>query len=205
MVERRKVRISMSMDEPDLSPMLAHAIQKALDSKFDLSIEEVYCVEEEAKQADASLYFLLPVDRQPFIEAVERCLRQLPIFKLGIPREQGRAVMPVTSTEIASYSANCISYEDPNKFAATLTLFDASGKALAFWGFYLDASQAAANEFRDDLGYPLLSAPAASLPSIMDVLRDEKPVYFTFYDYRPVRLFGAIGTAREPVGLAETR
>jgi hypothetical protein len=113
--------------------------------------------------------------------------------------------MPVTSSEIATYSVNCISYEDPNKFAATLSVFDAGGKCLAFWQFYTDASQAAPNEFRDDLGYPLISAPAASLPSIIDVLRNEKPVYFTFYDYRPVRLFGAIGTAREPVGEAEIK
>jgi hypothetical protein len=111
--------------------------------------------------------------------------------------------MPVTSTEIATYSVNCISLGDPNKFAATLTVFDVSSKPLAFWQFYTDASQAASNEFRDDLGYPLISAPAASLPSILDVLRNEKPVYFTFYDYRPVRLFGAIGTAREPVGEGE--
>lgn len=116
--------------------------------------------------------------------------------------------MPVTSTEIATYSVNCISYEDPNKFAATLTLFDASGKGLAFWRFYVDASQAAPNEFRDDLGYPFLSASVASFPSIIDVLRNEKPVYFTFYDYRdysPVRMFGGIGTAREPVGEAEIK
>lgn len=56
------------------------------------------------------------------------------------------------------------------------------------------------NEFRSDLGYPLLSYSSASLPSIVDILRNEKPVYFVWYDYRPTRCFGAVGTAREPTG-----
>lgn len=111
--------------------------------------------------------------------------------------------MPVTNTEIASYAVNCVSYEEPNRLAATLSLFDASGKTLALWRFFLDSNQVAANEFRDDLGYPLFSAPATSFPSIVDLLRNEKPVYFTFYDYRPVRLFGGLGTGREPVGELE--
>ena len=111
--------------------------------------------------------------------------------------------MLVTTTEIASYVVNCVSYEEPNRFGATISLFDGSGKTLALWRFYLDPTQAAANEFRDDLGYPLFSAPASSLPSIVDLLRNEKPVHFTCYDYRPLRLFGGMGTGREPVGELE--
>ena len=112
--------------------------------------------------------------------------------------------MPQTQTEIAKYNLNLSAYESPNKFAATLWLYDANGMIIAFWRFYFDASQAAPNEFREDLGYPLLSTSSSLLTSTVDVLRNEKPVYFTFYDYRPVRLWGAIGTALEPVGEAET-
>lgn len=114
-----------------------------------------------------------------------------------------RAVMPVIQTEVAIYHMNAISFEDPNKFAATLWLFDASGKSIGMWRFYADESSAAPNEFREDLGYPLISASIASFPSIVDMLRNEKPVYFTFFDYRPANVLGSIGTAREPVGEAE--
>ena len=142
-VERRKVHISISMDEPEIRSMLAVNIEKELTSKFDLSIakhvtvgqllshakcspidlfivmlnnlrftdtplfrntprwrpfevvsylqveygkpvialaascpENVKNIEEESKQAGASVFFMVPVDRRPFIEAVENCLKQ---------------------------------------------------------------------------------------------------------------------------------
>jgi hypothetical protein len=59
------------------------------------------------------------------------------------------------------------------------------------------------NEYREDLSHPLISYPYEELPSVVDVLRNEKPVYFTWYDYRPERCFGAVGTAREVVGESE--
>ena len=143
MAERRKVHISMSMDEPDLMPMLTDAIQKGLCSQFDLAIAEhvtvgrllshaeqssvdlfilmlnnlifadtrlfdntprwrsfevvsrlkaIYGkpiiafaaswpdemssaeVEEETIKAGANFFFLLPPDKQSFIDAVEQCL-----------------------------------------------------------------------------------------------------------------------------------
>lgn len=103
--------------------------------------------------------------------------------------------MAVTITEIGTYFVECPSFEDPNNFAATCWLKDATGNIIAFWRFYFDASKAAPNEFRDDLGFPLLNASAASFPFIVDLLRNEKPVYFIFYDSRPVRLFGGISTS----------
>ena len=59
--------------------------------------------------------------------------------------------MAVTITEIGTYFVECPSFEDPNNFAATCWLKDATGNIIAFWRFYFDASKAAPNEFRDDL------------------------------------------------------
>jgi hypothetical protein len=111
--------------------------------------------------------------------------------------------MPVTSKEISTYSVSVISDAEPNKFAATVQLFDASGKAIAFLRFYTPGSPLAPNEFRMDLGEALISYPSTALASMVDVLRNEKPLYFTWYDYMPVRCFGAVGTSREPVGESE--
>ncbi|HTP64606.1 MAG TPA: hypothetical protein VMJ66_04370 [Geobacteraceae bacterium] len=111
--------------------------------------------------------------------------------------------MPVTTKEISTYAVSVISDAEPNNLAATVLLCDAGGKAIAFLRFYVPGSPLAPNEFRTDLGYPLVSYPATALASIVDVLRNEKPVFFTWYDYMPVRCFGAVGTSREPVGEAE--
>jgi hypothetical protein len=111
--------------------------------------------------------------------------------------------MPVTTTEISNYSVSIISDADPNKFAATIHLFDKNGKAVAFLRFYLPGVPLPANEFRADLGYALVSYPSTALDAIVDILRNEKPLYFTWYDYLPVRCFGAVGTSREPIGEAE--
>jgi hypothetical protein len=58
------------------------------------------------------------------------------------------------------------------------------------------------NQFRADLGHPIVSYPAATLQSVVDILRNEKPLYFTWYDYSP-RRFAAIGTTRESIGETE--
>jgi hypothetical protein len=87
--------------------------------------------------------------------------------------------------------------------AATCWLKDTTEIVIAFWRFYFDASKAAPNKFRDDLGFPELSASAASFPFMVDLLRNEKPVYFVLYDFRPVRLFGSISISPEPIGEGE--
>ena len=111
--------------------------------------------------------------------------------------------MPVTTKEISTYGMNTFSISDPNKIAATIALFDVNGRAIAFLRFYLPENPQAPNEFRTDLGYPMVSYPFAQLESVVDLLRNEKPLYFTWYDYMPTRCFGAIGTSREPIGEAE--
>ncbi len=111
--------------------------------------------------------------------------------------------MPVTTKEISTYSISVISDAEPNGLAATVLLFDAGGKVIAFMRFYSPGSPLAPNEFRTDLGYPLVSYPSTALASVVDVLRNEKPLYFTWHDYMPVRCFGVVGTSREPVGESE--
>lgn len=111
--------------------------------------------------------------------------------------------MPVTTTEIQKYSVSVISDAEPNKLAAAVLLFDAAGKIIAFLRFCVPGVALPANEFRADLGYPLVSYPASALGAVVDLLRNEKPIYFTWHDYMPVRCFGAVGTSREPIGDGE--
>jgi len=111
--------------------------------------------------------------------------------------------MPVTTKEISTYGVNIISDAEPNKLAATIWLFDSGGKGIAFMRFYLPGNPMAPNQFRADLGYPLVSYPYAELETMVDILRNEKPLYFTWFDYTPTRCFGSVGTSREPVGESE--
>ncbi len=106
--------------------------------------------------------------------------------------------MPVTTKEINTYSVSVISDAEPNKIAATVFLFDAGGKAIAFLRFYSPGSPLAQNEFRTDLGFPQVSYPSTALASMVDILRNEKPLYFTWYDSMPVRCFGRLGHRRNP-------
>jgi hypothetical protein len=60
-----------------------------------------------------------------------------------------------------------------------------------------------ANEFRADLNAAIVSHRFDAYPQIIDLLRNEKPLYFTWFDYSdavPGRIFGSLGTSREPIG-----
>jgi hypothetical protein len=111
--------------------------------------------------------------------------------------------MPITTTEITRYEVNVISAGDPNYFAATVWLYDANQSVVAFLRFYPDGRPLAPNEFRQDLNTAVVSYPLLTLPSVVDVLRNEKPVYFTWFDYTPIRCFGTVGTSLEPIGEQE--
>jgi hypothetical protein len=76
-------------------------------------------------------------------------------------------------------------------------------QTIGFLRFYRDGVFIPAHEFRVDLGYPLLCFRAGALPAIVDVLRNEKPLFLTWFDYSATRRFATIGTSREPVGEAE--
>ena len=112
----------------------------------------------------------------------------------------------VTSTEIATYSINCISYEDPKELCRHSHLIRYRDReAPRLLGILSRCKPGDGQRVSRRLGVSSIECPCRLTPAIMDVLRNEKPVYFTFYDYRPMRLFGAIGTAREPVGEAEIK
>jgi hypothetical protein len=114
--------------------------------------------------------------------------------------------MPVTSTQIASYDANVISPGDPNQFAATVWLHRADGSLLAFVRFYRNGITMVPNRFRSDLNAAEVSFRYDAYAPMVDLLRNETPLYFTWFDYSaqvPGRVFGVVGTSREPVGEAE--
>jgi hypothetical protein len=116
-------------------------------------------------------------------------------------------VSPITTTEIATYESNVVSRGDPNQFAATVWLYKADRSLIAFLRFYRGGIEMAANEFRTDLNAALVSYRFDAFHPIVDLLRNEKPVYFTWFDYSataPGRRFGVVGTsAAEPVGEQE--
>jgi hypothetical protein len=114
---------------------------------------------------------------------------------------------PITTTEIATYEANVVSRAEPNQLAATVWLYKADHSLIAFLRFYRNGITMAANEFRTDLNAALVSYRLDAFRPIVDVLRNEKPVYFTWFDYSatsPGRMFGVVGTSGlEPVGEQE--
>jgi hypothetical protein len=117
-----------------------------------------------------------------------------------------RDAMPITSTQIANYSADVVSPGGPNQFAATIRLFRADGSMLASARFYRAGTTMAPNEFRSDLNAAVVSFRYDAFAPMVDLLRNETPVYFTWFDYSaqvPGRIFGMVGTSREPVGEAE--
>jgi hypothetical protein len=114
--------------------------------------------------------------------------------------------MPITSTQIANYTANVVSPGDPNQFAATISLFRADSSMLASVRFYRAGTTMAPNQFRPDLNAAEVSFRYDAFAPMVDLLRNETPVYFTWFDYSaqvPGRIFGVVGTSREPVGEAE--
>jgi hypothetical protein len=113
---------------------------------------------------------------------------------------------PITTTEIARYEANVVSRTEPNHFAATVWLYRADNSVLAFLRFYRAGVEMAANEFRVDLNSAVASYRFDAFSPIVDLLRNEKPLYFTWFDYSataPGRMFGNVGTSTEPVGEQE--
>lgn len=114
--------------------------------------------------------------------------------------------MPITSTQIANYTANVISPGDPNQFAATVWLLRTDGSVLALVRFYRPGTMMAPNQFRSDLNAAEVSFPYDAFAPMVDLLRNESPVYFTWFDYSagvPGRMFGVVGTSLEPVGEQE--
>jgi hypothetical protein len=108
--------------------------------------------------------------------------------------------MPATTKEIANYSVSIYSNAEPGHMSAAVLLFDKTGKRVAFLRFYPPDATSPANELRPDLGYALVSYPQSALSAVVEILRNEKPLYFIWHDDVPGRCHGAVGTSREPVG-----
>ena len=114
--------------------------------------------------------------------------------------------MPISSTQVASYEANVISPGEPNRFAATIWLYRTDGSLLAFVSFYRSGTTMMPNQWRSDLNAAEVSFRSDAFEPMVDLLRNETPVYFTWFDYSaqvPGRIFGVVGTSTEPVGEAE--
>jgi hypothetical protein len=113
--------------------------------------------------------------------------------------------MPYTPNEIHSYDIIVNSDTQPNGRTAIVNLYGAGGEKIvkiAALEFYPPGSPHAITEFKPQLGFPVVSYPSTALASVVDVLRNEKPVYFTWCDVPPDH-WGSLGTRREPVGEAE--
>ena len=114
--------------------------------------------------------------------------------------------MSFTSTQIAGYEANVVSSSEPSKYAATIWLYRADDSLLAFVRFYRAGTAMAPNQNRPDLNAVEVSFRYDAFTHMVDLLRNETPVYFSWFDYSaqvPGRIFGAVGTSTEPVGEAE--
>lgn len=113
--------------------------------------------------------------------------------------------MPVTTKEVKTYTVSIFSDAQPDHLAATIGLLGADGATVAFLTFFLPGTPLPPNEFRADLGYPVVSYPFTALGSIVDLLRNEKPVRFTWFDYMPTRCYGAVEVLPEPIGESENQ
>ena len=96
-----------------------------------------------------------------------------------------------------------VSEGEANGFVATVTLHAAGHGLVAFLRFYRAGVIMSPNEFRQDLGAALVSYSLDALAPVLDLLRNEDPVQFTWFDYSsevPGRMFGSMETMQEPVG-----
>jgi hypothetical protein len=101
------------------------------------------------------------------------------------------------ATEVKSYSI--LFYGGPDGYQtnrAQIQLSDAGGKTLA-WVRFNDPGMTFENDYQSD-GIIRMHLPSAMFPNVLDVLRNEKPVYVRFTRNR-----GFLSTSKEPVGEGE--
>lgn len=79
---------------------------------------------------------------------------------------------------------------------AQIQLSDATGQTLA-WVRFNDPGMAFENDYESG-GIIRMHLPSTMLENVLDVLRNEKPIYIYFAQNR-----GFLGTSREPVGEEE--
>jgi hypothetical protein len=100
--------------------------------------------------------------------------------------------------EVASYSL--LFYGSPTGYQtnrAQIQLSDASNKTLA-WIRFNDPGMFFENDY-ESAEIIRMHLPSAMLPSVLDVLRNEKPIHIYFAAGKAL-----LGTSREPIGEEET-
>jgi hypothetical protein len=112
--------------------------------------------------------------------------------------------MPTAAIPISKYGAVVSSYGQ--SYTAFINLYRADGSIAGQLRFYPPESTPPPNTANNpnfpSAGYASLSYPSSALPSVIDILRNEKPIYLSWYDVTPP--YGTIGTsAGEPVGEGE--
>lgn len=101
------------------------------------------------------------------------------------------------ATEVKSYSI--LFYGGPSGYQtnrAQIQLSGAEGKTMA-WLRFNDPGMTFENDYRSD-GIIRMHLPSAMFQNVLDVLRNEKPVYVRFVQNR-----GFLSTSKEPVGEEE--
>jgi len=101
------------------------------------------------------------------------------------------------ATEVKSYSI--LFYGGPAGYQtnrAQIQLSDAKGKTIA-WLRFNDPGMTFENDYQSD-GIIRMHLPSAMFQNVLDVLRNEKPVYIRFTQNR-----GFLSTSKEPVGEEE--
>jgi hypothetical protein len=82
---------------------------------------------------------------------------------------------------------------------ATVWLKGVGGDPLGRIQFYDDDAHGGAGDFVDRGSHPVLHLPSSRLADVLDMLRNEKPVFVGFFQDR-----GVLSTEEEPIGEAET-
>jgi len=101
------------------------------------------------------------------------------------------------ATEIKSY--HILFYGGPDGYQtnrAQIQLSDASGKAAA-WLRFNDPGMTFENDYQHQ-GIIRMHLPSSMFENVLDVLRNEKPIYIYFAQNR-----GFLSTSKEPIGEAE--
>jgi hypothetical protein len=110
--------------------------------------------------------------------------------------------MPEGVVEIDKYAVSIHSKGYP--CSDTITLYRTNGTIAAVLNFYSDESTSPTNTVNSSFpssGYAQISYPESAFASAIDVLRNEKPLYF--HVHQLPNTTGSIRTSSEPIGEEE--
>lgn len=95
-----------------------------------------------------------------------------------------------------SYYAGC--EKDRRRYRASIGLRDEKGRLVGAAYFHPDSAVVSLPAMRTETGTIILNYPLSLYPHVVDILRNEKPVFVRFKDGEPPS--GSIDTSVEPVG-----